>query len=102
MMITRHNNRSKYIPVLGRKILEYIIPLIEHESLFGDFDEIYISYRQNKGRIRAFLWQWMQIAKFFIPFVFEIIFRSTAMLKNYITVSVRNLRKNKFFSIINV
>ncbi len=101
-MIRNIEKRTVHIPGLGKKILESIIPVVEHESLLGDLDEIYISYRNERGPVLAIVWLWIQVLKFFFTFISDIIYRSAAMLKNYITVSIRNLRKNKFFSLINV
>ena len=89
-------------PALGRKILCWILPYQERETLLGDFDEIYKDYIRNKGKIAAWLWYWGQIL-FLLPSFFKnAIYWSFQMFKNYLKTALRNINRYKGYSFINI
>lgn len=68
----------------------------------GDFAEVFHSIGQAKGRSYATLWYWAQVLKSIPGFFTNKLYWSIAMFKNYIIITLRNIRKNKTFSIINI
>lgn len=68
----------------------------------GDFDEEYSRITAEKGKIRAHMWYWWQ-AVYLIPayIKFSMATRS-AMLKHFMTMAIRNIKRNKGHSFINV
>ncbi len=68
----------------------------------GDFVQVYNEIYQKSGKFRAWCWYWIQTLKTF-PWIFSNkIYWSFAMFRNYITTGLRNLFKNKGFSLINI
>jgi putative ABC transport system permease protein len=68
----------------------------------GDFGEIFQGIVSEKGRGRAVLWYWMQVARSLPGFVTNKLYWSLSMLRNYALISFRNLWKNKGFSLITI
>ncbi len=74
----------------------------EHFPLIGDFEEIYSEIVQERGLFSASLWYWGQIIKSMPSFVSNSLYWSVAMLKNYLKIISRNIRKHKGYSFINI
>lgn len=88
------------------KILESFLVRVtsdyEREGLLGDFTEKYNKLLESKGLIYANLWYTFQILKL-IPFYFiQIIYWSFVMLKNYLKTTLRIIRRDKAYSILNI
>lgn len=68
----------------------------------GDFDEEHLRIAAEKGKIRAHMWYWWQ-AVYLIPayIQFSMAIRST-MLKHFVRVALRNIKRNKSHSFINI
>jgi putative ABC transport system permease protein len=89
-------------PSLGRRILCFIIPHYEQESLLGDFDEIYLNLLKRKGKLCAFLWYWHQLAILIPSFIKNSMYWSVQMIINYLKITFRNIRRHKGYSFINI
>jgi putative ABC transport system permease protein len=74
----------------------------EHFPLIGDFEEIYSEIVKEKGGFAASLWYWGQIVRSLPSFISNSLYWSVAMLKNYLKVILRNIRKHKGYSFINI
>ncbi len=74
----------------------------EHFPLIGDFEEIYSEIIAERGVFSASLWYWGQIVKSMPSFISNSMYWSVAMLKNYLKVILRNIRKHKGYSFINI
>ena len=89
-------------PFLAEKILRMMLSGSEKEGLSGDFEEIYKDIVEKRGRIRAWLWYWLQVIRYFPGFIHNSIYWSVAMLNNYLKVAFRNMRRHKSYTFINV
>jgi len=74
----------------------------EHFPLIGDFEEIYSEIVQERGMFSASLWYWGQILRSMPSFVSNSLYWSVAMIKNYLKIISRNIRKHKGYSFINI
>jgi putative ABC transport system permease protein len=91
-----------HAPPIGEKILKYFYPDIEAESISGDYEVIYEELLQNKGILYSGLWYWIQILRSVLVAITVWLFWRTAIFKYHIRVTLRNLRRNKGYSIINI
>ncbi len=78
--------------------------LCEKESRFltGDYEEIFSELTIEKGIVKAQIWYWTHLF-FTLPHILRrSLFRSGAMIKNYIKITFRNIKRQKGYSFINI
>jgi len=74
----------------------------DHYTLIGDFEEIHTEIAKEKGIFPAFIWYWGQIIRSIPSFVFHSVYWSVQMIKNYLKIAFRNIRRHKGYSFINI
>ena len=74
----------------------------EEFSAKGDFEEEFAAIAEDSGRFRAAAWYWLQVLIYLPSFFKTSTYWSLVMFKNYLKVALRNLRKHKGYSIINI
>jgi putative ABC transport system permease protein len=70
--------------------------------LLGDFEEMYSKVRKNSGFFAARFWLWGRIFLAIPTFFKNSFYWSFIMVGNYIKVGLRNIKKNKAYSFINI
>jgi putative ABC transport system permease protein len=89
-------------PKIAEKFLNYIALTDEDFSITGDLAEEYYEMVQEKGALKARIWYYFQICKATPSFLkYSFIWRGV-MFKNYFKVAIRNLRRHKGYSFINI
>ncbi len=86
----------------GRKLLFFLLPDNEKESLIGDFDEIFEEKAKEKGKFGALICYWTQIMILIFSYIKESIYWSLVMIRNYLKIAFRNMTRHKGFSFINI
>lgn len=71
-------------------------------SILGDMIETYRYLADDLGLFRARIWFWSQCIKAFPHFIIDEFHWRIQMFKNYILVTVRNLKKNSTYSLLNI
>ena len=89
-------------PSLAERILRRMRKNGEEFSFLGDVNEEYSSLCEKKGKKGARFWYWGQILVNFPAFLKDSIYWSYQMLKNYLVITLRNIKRNKGFSFINI
>lgn len=74
----------------------------EKDSFVGDLEEEFCETCKGKGRIRARLWYWHQVLISVVPFLINLCLWSFIMFKNYFKIALRNLKKYKAYTFINI
>jgi len=93
---------AKNPPKLARKLLKRMSDSPEKLSIVGDMDEEFQEISDRQGSILAFFWYVRQAIFIILAYFFKSIYWSIIMLKNYIKISLRNIRKYKTFSFVNI
>jgi putative ABC transport system permease protein len=75
---------------------------LEELSLFGDLEEEFCRQQCQRGRRRAIAWCWRQLLISLPAFLITSLRWSFIMLKNYLLIALRNLKRQKGFSFINI
>ncbi|UII22498.1 ABC transporter permease [Fulvivirga ligni] len=93
-------------PKLAEHLLTWFLKDELAEEVLGDLDEKFYSTATKGSLWRAKLNYWYQVLHYFRPFAIRI-FRSNhstniIMLQHYFKIFIRNLGKNKAFSLINI
>jgi putative ABC transport system permease protein len=89
-------------PLLGEKILKIFLPKGESLSVAGDYEELYTEIVQSRGKFMAFTWYWTQIVKSIWAGFTVYVWWSLTMFKSYLMIALRNIRKNKAYSLITI
>ncbi|MFC1563416.1 ABC transporter permease [candidate division KSB1 bacterium] len=93
---------NKVLPTPERWLFNFFLNHRHPETVTGDFEEKYLELKQNKGVIKARLWLWGQIIMTLPAFINNSIYWSTAMFRNYLKITFRNILKHKGYSMIKI
>lgn len=74
----------------------------EHSSIVGDLDEEFQDHVASYGAFRARMIYRSHVLRTIPPLTLQTFFWQSTMLKNYLTITLRTLRKHKGFSAINI
>ena len=75
------------------------------EEIKGDLHEFYLIERQDRKAMVANWIYWFHVMHFLRPFALRRVTQisnNTAMYKNYLIITLRNFRKNKLYSFLNL
>jgi putative ABC transport system permease protein len=89
-------------PHLAEKILGRMRKNGEEFSFLGDMNEEYSRRRNKRGGREALFWYWGQILINLPAFIKDSIYWSFQMFKNYLVITLRNIKRNKGFTFINI
>ena len=92
-------------PLLARsafRILRRLMPREDVRSLTGDYVEIFRDLQSERGPLAARLWLWWQVLAGLPRFFQHHSYWSLQMFRNYLLSTLRNLRKDKIHSLINI
>jgi putative ABC transport system permease protein len=93
---------SPAVPQLAERILTFLYSQDYYLERSGDLEEAYAELGEECGSFQAKVWLWFQILKLcFGVFRMNIAWRFI-MFKNYIKITLRNIRKNVIHSFINI
>ncbi|MFC1726155.1 ABC transporter permease [candidate division KSB1 bacterium] len=94
----RKNKPPKFAAFLLRFLLNHRHP----EEMIGDYEEQYQEIIKKQHRLKGWFWFWGQVFFAIPPFVNNSIFWSMIMFKNYLTIAIRVLKKQKVYTTINI
>lgn len=83
-------------------LLNRMIRSNDYDFAVGDLIETYGFIRKEENRLKASIWFWSEILRSLPGFIKSSIWWRFVMYKNYFKVALRNLKKNKLYSFINV
>jgi predicted permease len=83
-------------------LLQHIADPLDAISLAGDVEEDYQDICLQKGKFRAKCWAWHQVLISLLPFFKSYFYWSFVMIKNYLKIAFRVIKKHKGYSIINI
>ncbi len=89
-------------PSFAHWLLIRITRAEERETVSSDFAEIYAQIKEESGSCQARRWYWAQVLKSVPMFLKIQMSWSIAMFKNYLKITLRNIKSNKSFSFINI
>lgn len=94
--------KLKKIPALANLLLKRMSIYDERHSIRDDFEETFNEICREKSVLKAKYWCWQNVFKSFIVYLNFRIYWSFIMFKNYLKASFRNMKRQKFYSLINI
>ncbi len=89
-------------PKLGKKLLSLLTYYEDQFSGSGDFGEEFEERASEQGRHRALWWYWVQVAHAVWSDCKLSILFGGVMLKNYLKITLRNIKRQKLYAFINI
>jgi len=89
-------------PKLAKFLLKILSSHEKDEAFMGDIEELFHDRADYQGIWRSKRWYWWEIAKSIPKFCRESIRWRLAMLGNYFKIALRNIKRQKGYSIINI
>ncbi len=93
---------KKSSPSIPRFLLCLVRDKKNHESLIGDYEETFYYFGTTYGYGKARIWYWCQVFKALPFFISNSIRWRLVMFKNYLKIALRNIKRHKGYSIINM
>ncbi|MGB2907246.1 MAG: ABC transporter permease, partial [Candidatus Aminicenantaceae bacterium] len=89
-------------PRIAGWLIQRMFPDRGGSSTLGDMIETYRSLVKDQGPLQARLWFWRQCLKSFPYYVTDGLSWRISMIGSYLKIAMRNLLKNKTFSVLNI
>ncbi|MFC1564954.1 ABC transporter permease, partial [candidate division KSB1 bacterium] len=89
-------------PKSGLIMLGMFLPEQEKKYITGGLRELFNERAIEYGRSLTLIWFWKEVLVTITLLLFDRIERSKSMFKNYLKIAVRNIRRYKWYSFINV
>jgi putative ABC transport system permease protein len=89
-------------PRLAEKIFGRVFSDQGDFTTLGDLEEVYISILEEDGKGKARIWYWGQLIKSLLSYITNQFFWSVSMFKNYLNLSIRLMKKDKFHYFLNI
>jgi len=90
------------VPRLAERILRLLFSLDYYLERSGDLEEAYADLLEESGPFRAKAWLWFQILKLCFGIFRTSIAWRFIMLKNYLIIALRNIKRHKGYSFLNI
>ena len=94
--------RGSHPPKLAFRLLRRFLPRKDSRTLTGDYVEIFRDLQEERGPLAARLWLWWQVLAGLPRFIQHHSYWSLQMLRSYLVSTLRNLRRDKVHSLINI
>ncbi|MBN2246568.1 MAG: ABC transporter permease [Candidatus Aminicenantes bacterium] len=95
-------NTTRKPPRLLERFLRSVLPRYVGDTALGDFKEEYERIISLRGTSLANIWYFSQILRSIPAFFVDSIRWGLIMFRNYLKVTLRSIRKQKAFSLINI
>ena len=89
-------------PKFPEWILTKMSAWVEKHSLLDDLEEEFNKKNLDRGKTFSRLWYWFQTFRAIPSILLYSLYRNFVMTKNYAMIALRNIRKHKVFSFINI
>ena len=101
-LIEMKKNRKNSPPRLARWIISRL-SFYEKEHALGDAMELdYLDIQAHQGNIISWLWYWSSTIQIVLHYLKLSFLWSIFMFKNYLKITLRNMRKHKIYSFIKI
>ena len=90
------------LPKFGDWLLRLLARYDVNPNIRGDFDEEFCLIYETRGFVRALFWYWTHLLRSLPVFIRGILYWRSIMIKNYLKIALRNFKRHKGYSFINI
>jgi len=83
-------------------VFKYFVPEYDRDSLYSDFKNLYEDVLHDKGNFYSQIWILCQIIRSVPGMLSAKFFWISSMFRNYLKIVIRNFKRHKSYTIINV
>lgn len=83
-------------------LLTFLTSKYDHDTLWGDFDEMYLMISEERGKRAANRWYLTQIYRALPSFIIHNFYWRFYMFRNYLKVALRMVKRQRIYSFINI
>ena len=98
----KENAKNIYPPKLAERIFKKLFFDYGHFTLNGDVEEEYRLIFKNKGSVAAKFWYFWQVFRALLTVKVNSTIWGGIMFRNYFKITLRNVKRNKTISFINI
>jgi putative ABC transport system permease protein len=95
-------NRKKSPPRLAKWIISRLSQYEKEHALADAIEADYFDIRARHGAILSWIWYWLCTVQTLFQYLRLSLLWSMVMFKNYLKIALRNMRKHKVYSFINI
>ncbi len=96
------NKKKKSYVLRAELILKYLGYSKNKYAILGDLEEEFNDRLSSQGKFSAKIWYWKLVLISLPAFFCDSIYGSIVMFKNYLKISIRNIKRQKVYSLINI
>ena len=96
------NNSRITPPRAAKRLLKYMLRQSDRHAVLGDFEERYAEMYRERGRWHAGLWYRGQVIASVPGILLNRILWGWTMLTSYLKIAIRNMKRHKVYSLINI
>ena len=96
------NPNKDTLPLLGKAVLWFFLDDDDYYQAMGDFEEAYRERVKTKSSAIANLWFWFLLFKSLPGFILDHFYWRGVMIKNYLKIAWRSIKRQKAYSFINI
>lgn len=96
------SHELKKPPRFAKWLLYRSLDEADRDSVMGDFEEFYSERMRETGSFGPRCWYWWQAVKSIPHFIRNSIFWRFIMFRNYFNIAIRNMKKHKGYTFINI
>ncbi len=89
-------------PLIPRLVLRLLVRGEDFYELSSDIDEIYQQMTDSGPKWKARAWYWFRVIESIPSLILDNIYWRYTMIKNYLRIALRNFRRHKGYSFINI
>jgi putative ABC transport system permease protein len=88
-------------PAAGQKFLRMMLPVYERNHMDEGLADLFAAKLKERGKVITLLWYWKEIVITAVVIIKDNFIGGVLMLRSYLKIAFRNMKRYKFYTLIN-